>query len=478
LRKNWNRKISINGGDNMSDKNPFARIMIAGTSSGVGKTTISMGIMAALTKRGLAVAPFKVGPDYIDPTFHYFATKNKSYNLDSYLYDKDTILYVLENGLKGKDIGVVEGVMGLYDGFGALSDEGSSAHIARLTDTPVILVIDGEGVSTSAAAMVLGYKNFNANVTISGVIINRVSSEEHYKILKTAIEEFTSIPCVGFFPLQNNINLNSRHLGLIPAAEVDEIQEKLSELAVVTEKYIDIDKLIDIAQIAPKLPAIKKTVFQEFIEENKHKYNHFCLGVAMDKAFSFYYESNFDFMKALNIEIVPFSPLIDERLPSNLDALYIGGGFPEVFAKELEANQPFKADLYDKLMGGMRCYAECGGLMYLTNRIIGLDKSECKMVGFINADSIMTERLQRFGYIEIEASLNNCICKIKGHEFHRSFIKENEPLKYAYKVNRYQDDKLISDWKCGIEKENTIAAYPHISFLSNPKVLENLLLKH
>ena len=456
----------------MNAGNGFARVILAGTSSGVGKTTISIGIMAALTRRKIEVAPFKVGPDYIDPSFHNFAAKSKSYNLDSYLYDRDTLLYVLENGLRNKNIGIIEGVMGLYDGFGTLNDDGSSSHIARLTDTPVVLIIDGSGVSISAAAMVLGYKSMNPLVKIEGVIINRVSSEEHYKILKTAIENITNTLCIGYLPSQHSINLNSRHLGLIPAAEIDNLLNKVNEIAELVDQHVDIDALIRIAQSAPILPSRKKALCEDYIENNKDRFSDFRLGVAMDNAFSFYYQSNLDFINALNIQLVPFSPLKDNELPERLDALYIGGGFPEVFAKELEANKSFRQDLYNKLMGGMKCYCECGGLMYLTNSINTLDNEKYEMIGFINADSIMTERLQRFGYIEAEVLFDNEIYYIKGHEFHRSLIKENESLSYIYNVNKYQNSKLIHKWKCGIKKKNTLAAYPHISFLSHPEFFE------
>lgn len=436
-------------------------IMIAGTNSGVGKTTISLGIMKALTNRGVNVAPFKVGPDYIDPKFHEFVTGNSSYNLDSYLLDEKKVKYLFHENLKGKDIAIIEGVMGLYDGFGTEKDNASSSHIAKILKVPIMLVVDGRGMSLSLAALISGYKNFDKDIDIKGVIINNVSSEMHYELLKTIVEKENNIPCIGYLPKDLDISLKSRHLGLIPAEEVEELDEKAEKLSKIIEKTIDLDKILEISKMEDI--KVKNPI-------NITKEYDLNIGIFKDKAFNFYYRDNLDLLKKLGITLIPISPLKDEKVPS-VDALYIGGGFPEVFKKELEKNKSFRIDLKKQLESGLPCYAECGGLMYLTNLICDLDNKKSEMVGFIDTDSHMTKRLQRFGYIEIDFKGIN----INAHEFHRSMIDENEKIDYLYDISKKREGKVYKKWKCGINKKNTLAGYPHIHFYSNIDFLYYLL---
>lgn len=445
------------------------RLVIAGSSSGVGKTTISLGIMAALSRRNKKVAPFKVGPDYIDPAFHKFVTNNPSYNLDSWLFKEDIIKHLFYKNTINKDIAIIEGVMGLYDGFGIEKDEGSTAHVSKMIKAPVVLVIDGRGMSASAAAGVLGYKVFDEELDIKGVIINKLSGEAHYKLLKSAIEKHTNIPCLGFLPSNMNISLKSRHLGLVPAEEVDELREKVNELADLIEQYIDIDKIIELSSSACKL------------EKNNNPYKEFTnmfkglrIGYALDKAFNFYYEDNLNLIKELGVELVPFSPIKDEVIPEAIDGLYIGGGFPEVFAKELQDNKSIRESIKESLEQGLPAYAECGGLMYLTESIRDLDNNLYNMVGFYPTSSKMTNRLQRFGYVEISTEDN---INTKAHEFHRSTVEYNVKIKYQYKVYKKREGQITKSWECGLVNKNALAAYAHIHFYSNIEFLINFLNK-
>lgn len=443
------------------------RIMIAGVSSGVGKTTLSLGIMAALKKRNLRVRPFKVGPDYIDPGFHRLVTGNPSYNLDGWMLKEDVLKYLFTKNMKNMDIGVIEGVMGLYDGFGTNRyDSGSSAHLSKMLKTPVVLVIDGGGMSTSAGAMVLGYKQYDQGVDIKGVIVNKVSGESHYKILKKVIERDTGIKCVGYLPRDLDISLNSRHLGLIPAEEVESLKDRVELLASYIEKYIDLDEIINISM------NLKEIQYQQdYVCPYKAYGDGLKIGVLRDKAFSFYYQDNIDLLKEMGITIKGISPLMDNKLPEDLDGLYIGGGFPEVFAKELESNVSFKSSLKSALEDGLPTYGECGGLMYLTESIENLKGEKHKMVGFLPTQSKMTKRLQRFGYVEVKIDDIN----IKAHEFHHSMILDNEDLDYKYEVIKKRAGEIVKTWYCGVKKKNVLAGYPHIHFYSNIDFIRNFI---
>ncbi len=442
-------------------------IMIAGAASGVGKTTISLGIMAAFSNRGNRVVPFKVGPDYIDPGFHKFVTNNPSYNLDSWMIKEETLEYLFRRNLREGDIGIVEGVMGLYDGFGIDKDNGSSAHVSKILDIPVVLVINARGMSSSAAAMILGYKLYDTEVDIKGVILNQVSGEAHYELLKGVIERDVGVECLGYLPSNLDISLNSRHLGLIPAEEVDNLRKKTNELADLVERYVDLDKLEKISKYDNNIKDIKNP-----ISRFNDRFKGLRIGVARDKAFSFYYEDNFKLMKELGIEIVEFSPLNDKDIPSNIDGLYMGGGFPEVFGNQLQENKMFRENLRRHLEEGLPAYAECGALMYLTEGITDLDGEYFEMVGFFHTSSKMTKRLQKFGYVEVDFDRT---VKTKAHEFHRSLVKEDENSKYKYVVKKIRNGKVTSKWKCGLVKENTLAAYAHIHFYSNPEFIIDLL---
>ncbi|MEG0508708.1 MAG: cobyrinate a,c-diamide synthase [Eubacterium sp.] len=441
--------------------------MLAGVSSNVGKTTVTMGILSAFCKRGVDVVPFKTGPDYIDPMFHTFVTGKKSTNLDTWMIDAESIRTLFFNKLKNNSLGIMEGVMGLYDGHGADSDVGSSAYLSKIVKAPVFLIIDGRGMSKSAAAMVKGYAEFDSETRIAGVIINKVSSESHYLLLKEMIERFAGVPCVGYFPNCPDIVMNSRHLGLIPVDELQGLKEQVDKAAALAEAHIDLDQMLALSEVKT-IPPIKEDPFEVYAD----RYSDITLGYANDKAFNFYYEDNFNALRKLGVKLVPISPMEDSSINSKIDGLYMGGGFPEIFAKELEANQTFRVSLKNALEGGLPCFAECGGLMYLTKKIKQLDGVCTEAVGFFDAATQMTKRLQRFGYIEIDMCINYENIHIRGHEFHHSVVEEETPL---YKI--YEITKSKRKWMCGYTKNNTLAGYPHIHFYSNPQFLLTLLSK-
>ena len=441
--------------------------MIAGTSSGCGKTTISMGIMAAFKKRGLIVAPFKAGPDYIDTGFHEMTTGRKSVNLDIWLCGEKNVRYLYSRYSEECDIGIVEGVMGLYDGMGHKDSFCSSAHIAKTIGLPVLLAVDGRGLSMSAAAIVRGFQVFDEKTNIAGVIFNHISSENHYWLLKQIIEEKTKVKCVGFLPEMQDFSMPERHLGLIPACETADMERKIDRLAEAIQEHVDLDLLFKLSgqTKGAELPRD----MQMFLEKNSRSLAGRVIGIAMDEAFHFYYQPNIDLLRMMGAEIVYFSPLKSD-LPPEAHALYIGGGFPEVFAEALEANRPFRQALKEKLDNGMKCYAECGGLMYLCRRVPDSQGKHHEMTGFIPADVRMTDRLNRFGYNIVVTKEGN---EIHSHEFHYSELEEKMPLSYGFQVKKPEG---IANWKCGIQDKNTTAGYPHLHFWGNPKVLLELFL--
>ncbi|QZY57372.1 cobyrinate a,c-diamide synthase [Crassaminicella profunda] len=447
------------------------RFVLAGTQSGVGKTTISIGIMAALKKRGMNVQPFKVGPDYIDPAFHTFVTENKSRNLDSWMLDEACVKKLFVKNAMNKQISVIEGVMGLYDGYGVKKDEGSTAHVSKIMKAPVILIINGKGMSSSAAAQVLGYKLYDEGVDIKGVIINNISGDAHYDLLKESIERDTKIKCVGYLKPNENIELKSRHLGLIPSVEVKNLERKIDEIAQMVEETMDLDELLTIANHAEKM--------DDQPEKIKRVVDHVNIGVPLDNAFNFYYEDNLDLLKELGANLVYFSPLKDRELPKNLQGLYIGGGFPEIFAKELEENTSMRNSIKEAIEKGLPTYAECGGLMYLSKAITTLEGKKYSMVNIFHTEARMTKRLQRFGYVHVNIEKPCAIAKekksTKGHEFHRSMVENHEESEYVYGVDKIRNGKVIKTWQCGLKKYNALGAYAHIHFYSNISIANDFV---
>ncbi len=438
------------------------KILIAGTSSGVGKTTISTALMGVFEN----VAPFKAGPDYIDTKFHEFITKNTSNNLDLFMSGEDSVRYIFNNNSLGKNISIVEGVMGLYDGLNHELDNFSSAHLSRILDIPVILVVNGKGTSTSIAAEVLGFKNLDSRVKLRGIIINNVGSEKLYELLKAGIEKYTKIPCVGYFPRDERVTISERHLGLQQVSEIENLNTKLELLKEMATKYIDLDKILDIAENGID---IKKPINPAYYLKNKFK--GMRVGVAKDSAFSFYYSENLKLMKYSGMKIIEFSPISDSNLPKDLDYIYLGGGYPELFSKELINNKTMIKEI-QQVSKNIPIYAECGGFIYLTKGIKQLDGSFDDMCGVLNIKVEMTSRLniRRFGYIEFKTKDK---LTGKGHEFHYSDIYDVGEKDTYFNLMKENG----RSWECGFEKGKVLAGYPHIHFYGNLDFFERLFNK-
>lgn len=433
-------------------------IIISSNCSGGGKTTFTLGLMKVLKNRELEVQGYKVGPDYIDPAFHKEVTKKASRNLDAFLTGKDG---VVKSYLKGNgDVGIIEGVMGLYDGIGA-GEEASTYEVSKLLgNMPIILVLSPKGQSASICAEIKGFKDYR-NANIVGVVLNSVS-EKYYNLLKYSIEKNCKVKVFGYLPKTSEMALSSRHLGLVQSMEVLNLEEKLTICEKLIEEYVDVASIInEMKEFIPKLEH-KEDSFADFKRKQPKSLK---IGVALDKAFSFYYKDNLEYLEALG-EVIYFSPIKDKALPEGLDFLYIGGGYPEVFKEELAANNTMKSSIKEALENGLKCYAECGGLMYLTDSIDGM-----KMVGFFKGESFMTNKLQNFGYCKVRI-IENCFGKeleINAHEFHKSRVDLMEDQVYEIEKTQYNGE--IVKWQCGYFKKNTLAGYAHINFLGNEEFI-------
>lgn len=434
-------------------------IIIASNCSGGGKTTFAMGLMEALKDKNLDVQGYKIGPDYIDTAFHKEVTNKSSRNLDVHLMGEEGVKYNYSKG--SGDVGIIEGVMGLYDGIGA-SDKASTYDVSRiLDDMPIILVMSPKGQSMTLCAEINGLKNFK-NANIVGVILNSVSNK-YYKLLKYSIENNCDIKVFGYIPKEEKLSLRSRHLGLVQSIEVLDIEEKVSLCAELIKEFVDIDEILSCMK---EFKDNNENICRKSIKQLKRK--DIKIGIALDKAFNFYYKNNLELLEALG-EVIYFSPISDNKLPEELDFLYIGGGYPEVFKEELEINFSMRKSIKEALENGLKCYAECGGLMYLTNEI-----EDSRMVGFLDGKSFMGKSLTHFGYcaVSIKNKYFSRDIKINAHEFHKSYVILNEQK--IYDVEKIQYDGEVLNWKCGYLKKNTLAGYAHINFLSNIDFLNEL----
>lgn len=436
------------------------RIVIAGTGSGVGKTTFTIGLMAALQQKGYKVQGFKCGPDYIDPTFHTAVTGRPSRNLDSWMFDEKTVIDILERNSRDTDISIIEGVMGFYDGKSPLEDSGSTAEISILTKSPVLLIVNCASMARSVAAIVKGFQLLNNNVRIVGVIANQVGSEGHYQIVKAAVEQECRIPVVGYLKKEQNIHMPSRQLGLIPAIERGELQPVFDQLGALINATVDVDKIFELST-SSEIPAIQPSIFE-------HKKNpQVKIAVAKDAAFNFYYEENIELLKANGASIEYFAPLDGETVPSDADGLYIGGGFPEEFAKELSEQITVKDSIQKAISKGLPTLAECGGFMFLTEAIYSTKGERFEMVGCIPGTVQMQTKIAALGYREIFGTKGNFLITegqvAKGHEYHYSTYSKPENIPYAYETkSRFRKQEE------GYMHENLIAGYTHFHFASNP----------
>lgn len=441
------------------------KILIGATHSGAGKTTVTLGVMHALVQRGLTVQPYKVGPDYIDTGWHKIATGRASCNLDAFMVSNVNLKYLFDLYARHADINIIEGVMGLYDGYGTDPYYCSSAGLAKDLTCPIVLVVDGKAVSTSIAATVLGFQTFQKNIPIVGVIINRVNTDSHYQLLKQAIESYCGLPVLGRLPNLPELKLPERHLGLMPTEEMANMQNYWLQLADNVEKYIELDRLIALSE-SPRL------ITTPPILPCAQQYKGLTLALAEDEAFHFYYQANLDLLSQLGIQLITFSPLHDKELPK-ADLVYIGGGFPEIFAEQLAVNQTMRHSILKAHQQGTPIYAECGGLMYLGERLKTLGGQYYDMVGILAGQSVMSKGLKRFGYCEARALTNTLLAAegeiLKGHEFHHSEFETTLPC--AFDLYKSRDSKLIKTWQGGYQVGNTLASYLHVHFYQNPNML-------
>jgi cobyrinic acid a,c-diamide synthase len=439
--------------------------MIAGVNSGVGKTTISLGTMSALTRRGIKVQAFKVGPDYIDPGLHFYATGSKSHNLDCWMGSTEVVKTIFGRNAQGADISIVEGVMGFYDGARGEGIRGSSADIAILLKIPVVLVLNARGMAHSCVAMVKGFIDYNSKANIQGVILNH-ATDFHKNWVKKNLEDELGIQVLGCLPQDKRISMPERHLGLLPADENDELTNNIQQMADLIEGCIDLDALLKIARSGQEL-LIENN---EPIVQSKVK-----IGVARDRAFSFYYQDSLDYLQDLGAELVFFSPLDDARLPL-VDGLYLGGGFPEIFLHEISSNESMLRSIREANQNGVPIFAECGGLMYLCRQITDWDSKNWGGVGIIPAQIKMTRQLQALGYVQATSLQNSTVSlkgdTFKGHEFHYSTVEGIDPDKSAFSLTGGRNMERRND---GYVEANVFASYVHLHLRSNSLVAENFL---
>lgn len=442
-------------------------IAIAGTTSGVGKTTVATALMGALRRQGLKVQPFKAGPDYIDPTYHSWVSGQSSRNLDTWLLPHEAVIELFTRAMKGKDIAVIEGVMGLYDGRSSLSEEGSTAELARLLGVPLLLVVDSRKAGRSLAAMVAGYQTFDASLRLSGVILNGIGSDRHLQLCREAIEGYTGIPVLGYFPRDDRLSLPERHLGLIPAVENPSSAEFLKRLVAQCQATFDIPRILRLSEQATT-PHGEPRLFPQ-----PRKSPLVRIAVAKDKAFSFYYQDSLDLLQAWGAELVPFSPLQDTTLPQDIAGIYIGGGFPELYAADLADNKPLRQAVKTAAQQGMPVYAECGGLMYLGKSIRDFQGDEYPMAGVIPVSSRIDSHRLSLGYRSVQALDDGPILRrgetVRGHEFHWSVLASTTTSANAYRVLEQENRQE------GFHKKNLLASYIHLHLGSLPSMAPHFI---
>jgi cobyrinic acid a,c-diamide synthase len=445
----------------------FPRLVIAGTHSGVGKTSIVLGILGALRNRGVHVQGFKVGPDFIDPMYHREVTGTPSYNLDAWLMGQSGVRRAFARVAPADGVAVIEGVMGMFDGR-ATGPDGSTAEVAAIVRGPVLLVIDVGGMSRSAAALVQGYARFDPDVRVAGVVLNRVGGPRHYQLVKTATEEQAGMAVWGYLPWDDGLVLPERHLGLVPVGEDAAFQHVCAELGAAAERTIDIPAIIAAAHSAPALEV--STVAASEASAIRAR-----IGVARDAAFNFYYEANLQWLRQWGAEVVEFSPLEDSEMPADVDGLYFGGGYPEVFAKGLSGNVALMASLRQAHQAGMPMYAECGGLMYLVEAIQDAAGARYAMVGLLPGICRLTDRLQNFGYKEVVSLRGSLLgeagMRTRGHEFHYSLWEGRPAESSLYQTRSSRGDESSE----GYSVENLTASYVHLHFDACPQVPRSLV---
>jgi cobyrinic acid a,c-diamide synthase len=481
-------------------------IAIAGERSGVGKTTVTLALLAALKRKQQTVQSFKVGPDYIDPMFHSYVTGRACRNLDPILTSETYVQQCFDRHSQTADCALIEGVMGLFDGASGTTDAGSTAQVAKLLNVPVVLILNCSSTSRSIAAIAHGYRTFDPQVQIAGVILNRVGSDRHLELLTAALLPL-HLPILGVLRRQDDLNLPDRHLGLIPAGELTDLDRTLDRLADVGETCFDWERLLPL--LLSSKPAVKIPSWERKVRSwgfpglgmghgwgthptQLRKWSTFSreglgvgatiaatpnvrIAIAKDAAFNFYYADNLDLLRDLGAELVEWSPLTDRQLPPDVQGLYFGGGFPEVFAEILAANRSAKESVKAAIAAGMPTYAECGGLMYLCDRIIDFERRSYPMVGIFPTAAVMGNRLI-LGYRQLTALQNSVLFnagdRVWGHEFHRSTLTELPPSPIC-DLQGYESNLVFAAE--GWSRYQVQAAYTHLHFGARPNIADRFL---
>ena len=445
------------------------RILLAAGSSGSGKTLITCGLLEALVERGLKTASFKCGPDYIDPMFHSRVIGTKSRNLDTFFTGSEVTKYLLTRNARDCEIAVMEGVMGFYDGVAGTTTTASAYDLAKVTDTPVILIVNSRGMSVSLAAYVKGFLEYKKDSHIKGVNFNQMSPML-YPRMKKLLEEELGVAVLGYVPKVEDCVIESRHLGLVLPDEIPELKDRLHKLAGVLEETLDIDRILELAGEAPDLLDAKPESVTDFRLSEPVR-----IGVAEDEAFCFFYADNFRLLGEMGAEIVPFSPMEDKQLPDDLDGLLLYGGYPELNGKKLEQNTTMKDMIREKLKAGMPCMAECGGFMYLHEEMEGMDGNFYQMAGVIPGKAYRTPKLSRFGYVTLTqkkpALGMEDFGEIPAHEFH---YFDSENCGGDFHAAKPESKR---GWDCIHGTDTMLAGFPHLYYYGNPEVPKAFLKK-
>lgn len=444
------------------------RLMIAAPQGRSGKTTVAVGLCAALRQRGLKVKPFKKGPDYIDPSWLTAASGISCGNLDPFMFDRPTLMKGFQNASNGADITIIEASMGLFDSSSE-DGKGSSAWLARQLQIPIILVINCSRMTRSAAAMVRGYQDFEHGTHIAGVILNNVGNARHESTIVKALEHHCGIPVLGALPRDERLSIRERHLGIVPLQEQAEAATMIDRIGGIFKKYADIDRLLHIACTVPNLPDVIYPAAAA-----RQSTPRVTIGVLADKAFTFYYPENLEALEQAGAHLIYIDSFKDNRL-LEIDALYIGGGFPELYAAELEANAGLRHSIKAGVEAGLPVYAECAGLMYLCRAIVK-DGHAFRMCGVIKSNILIENKPQGHGYVIAEVAGENAFfgkgALLRGHEFHHSRLVSTEGLKFAYKINRGHGVDGHSD---GIIYKNVLASYTHLHAWGVPDWADNFV---
>lgn len=448
--------------------NTARRLVVAGTHSGVGKTTVTLALLAALRQRGLCVQPFKAGPDFIDPQHHTLFAERPCRNLDTWMLSDEEVRALFQRAAAGADVCLIEGVMGLFDGRSADDLRGSTAHLARVLEAPVLLVVDAQAHGTSLAALVRGFADFDPRLHLLGVLCNRVAGPRHYALLAAALRRFSSVRPVGWLPARPEWHIPERHLGLITPADWPEGGKLAASLAQALEQTVEVDYLLEAAATTqlPTAPAVLPT----FPPGRRRR-----VAVARDAAFCFYYQDNLDLLQQAGADLVFFSPLHDTEVPAGSELVYLGGGYPEVHAAQLAANTAMSASLRAFRRRGGRLYAECGGLMYCCRQLIDVQGRLFPFLDLLPAQAVMQSRLAALGYVTWRAVaptlLGEADTCLRGHVFHYSRLEPLAPLPARALLERAAEPPQPD----GFGDDTLLAGYAHLHLISAPQAAWHLV---